>query len=370
MARLGTVYVFAASVFAAALQFHIATSSPTAERRNWYSGQLTVAPESDHTCEPFDQPYCRCFNPNERTHARFPNRRNQDAADARTEFSDFVNVIKSGCSDKIGGFLCFYYFPFCLEDDSNRVFQQELLPCREVCEEVREDCKEVFVSHGYPWPEFLDCSRDYFKPNTSGECIPVGSDPRQGYNTCVRENATPTDTTTETTTTPTRPTPTVATGIVNSVGPRDPDDEQTPTHKPGPDQCVECKKVRDNCNAGTFKRNSYTWAAHVRVLRNTTVEGMKAFLVEVPEQYLPVTSATPQLENIAVIKTSSPEGCGDCLDAKVVVGTEYLFAGHLQCTADQVTWVLDLSDCLVSDWISKYRRLSKWVKFSTAESNC
>lgn len=111
-------------------------------------------------------------------------------------------------------------------------------------------------------------------------------------------------------------------------------------------------------------------AAHVRVLRNTTVEGMKAFLVEVPEQYLPVTSATPQLENIAVIKTSSPEGCGDCLDAKVVVGTEYLFAGHLQCTADQVTWVLDLSDCLISDWISKYRRLSKWVKFSTAESNC
>ena len=220
MAPLGIVHIFAASVFAAALQFHIVTGSPSAERRDWQSGQLTVAPESKHTCEPFYQPYCRCVssNVNERTHALFPNKREQDAAEAQVEFGDFVSAIKSRCSDKIGGLFCFFYFPYCeMALNSNVIRQaQEFLPCREVCEEVRSECETTFLASGYPWPEFLDCSRDYFKSNASGGCIPVQRDPRQGYDACVRENTTPiSPATDEPHSPPTRPT-----DSGNSVGTR------------------------------------------------------------------------------------------------------------------------------------------------------
>ena len=103
------------------------------------------------------------------------------------------------------------------------------------------------------------------------------------------------------------------------------------------------------------------------------MDGMKAYLVDVIEQYLPDPSAGPQLENLAVIKTTSAECCSDCLDTKVLVESVYLFAGHLQCTSDagESTWILDLRDCLVSVWIpNKYRKMSKWVTYSRADSKC
>ena len=222
------VRVLAVSVFAAVLQFHIVTSA-SLERREFFAGQLTLPPEPEHSCESYVQPYCHCFNPNDRKHALFPNPRRQNAAEAQTEFRDFVNITKSNCSNKIGGLLCFFYFPFC---SSNIADPEVLLPCREDCEEVRRECEDEFVSRGFPWPEHLTCSKDYFQPKSTSNCIPLGSDPAQGYDACVLENTNATTSTTRptvATTDPTRETtaPTEVTDptprtpeITNPVGPR------------------------------------------------------------------------------------------------------------------------------------------------------
>ena len=181
--------VVAASFFAVALQFYLVTSSPSLKRTSW------IIPEGRYFCERFDEPYCRCFNPADRTYGLFPNHRNQTARDARREFGHFVqrdkNVIRSNCSDKIGTLLCFTYFPLYNRNIMQQNVQlgqdpQIILPCRELCEEVRRDCRDEFSDNGYPWPDHLDCDKDYFYPWWSGRICINGTDPAQGYDACTQ----------------------------------------------------------------------------------------------------------------------------------------------------------------------------------------
>ena len=176
-------HVVAVSVFAVALQFHVVTSCM----------RPTLVPVlGQYFCEQFNEPYCRCFNPAERTYGLFPNRRNQTARDAGREFGHFVqdgeNVIKSNCSNKIGTLLCFFYFPL-YDHNIFKFLKQDpqILPCRELCEEVRRDCLDEFVNNGYSWPDHLDCSEDYFYPWWSGKICVNGTDPVQGYDACISE---------------------------------------------------------------------------------------------------------------------------------------------------------------------------------------
>ena len=183
---MAPIAILIVSVFVAALQFNTVAGNPLIGA----AGQLPLSRKGQYTCGPFDQPYCHCFNPADRTHARFPNHRGQNADEAKREFGHFVhpdgNVIKNGCSDKVGTLLCFYYFPHCnppSHENSNTV--QELqsddyrLPCRELCEEVRRDCESQFNS-SFQWPHHLNCST-----LPSSVCI-SGRDPVQGYDACVR----------------------------------------------------------------------------------------------------------------------------------------------------------------------------------------
>ena len=182
------------SVFAAAVQFNIATSAPTEEPEAWVPEQITLRPEGRFFYEPFNQPYCQCINPSKRALARFPNRRNQFAKEAEKEFREFTkprpnrNIIDSRCSDKIGTLLCFFYFPLSTADQN---FKLEVLPCRELCEEVRRDCEGLFRDNGYPWPDPLNCSEDYFHPWSSGEICINGTDPVQGYDACMEATVEP-----------------------------------------------------------------------------------------------------------------------------------------------------------------------------------
>lgn len=125
-------------------------------------------------CRPFHHPYCNSF-PNF-YFAQFPNPRQSRESDlpkgvtyeqeAVKEFNDFIPLLNTKCSDKLGTLLCFFYFPFC-----SPYFPVNIRPCRSLCEEVCSECAEeleaVFAERGFPgygWkdlPQF-NCSNYEF----------------------------------------------------------------------------------------------------------------------------------------------------------------------------------------------------------------
>lgn len=123
---------------------------------------------SDRECLEFQHTYCNSqFG---YTHGLFPNHKGQTAQQAAEEFNHFTQLIHSGCSDKLGIFLCFTYFPFCTPT-TDRV--QEILPCKETCEEVhKSECTDYVVNatKGDGWASHLNCDQDIFKPMDSMQC--------------------------------------------------------------------------------------------------------------------------------------------------------------------------------------------------------
>lgn len=127
-----------------------------------------VVESTDRECLRFEHSYCN--SQFRYSHGLFPNHKGQTAEQAAIEFGDFMQLIHSGCSDKLGTFLCFTYFPLC-EPTVDEV--QEILPCMETCEEVhKSECTEYVVNatNGNGWADHLKCDQDIFKPMNSMQC--------------------------------------------------------------------------------------------------------------------------------------------------------------------------------------------------------
>ena len=158
---------FVLALTAVILQLALSTGAPSTHheyRRSYVAGQRPVTPEVTHQCLNFTHPFCNSAG---YSTAQFPNNRDQNFSAAAGEFSHFVLALKSGCSDKLGTLLCFYYFPFC----QRTMWQtQPVLPCRETCQEARNNCENVLRENGHNWPIHLDCSKDYFLPASSKKC--------------------------------------------------------------------------------------------------------------------------------------------------------------------------------------------------------
>ena len=159
---------FVLALTAVILQLALSTGAPSTHhehRRSFVAGQRPVTPDVTHQCLNFTHPFCNSAG--YRT-AQFPNGRGQNFSAAAAEFSHFVRLLETGCSDKLGTLLCFYYFPFC---QPQTLWQtQTVLPCRETCQEARNNCENVLQEHGYNWPTHLDCSNDYFLPVSTMKC--------------------------------------------------------------------------------------------------------------------------------------------------------------------------------------------------------
>lgn len=106
------------------------------------------------TCQTFEAsavPYCTYLNysmvglPNGRDHVT--------QMEAFTEMQDFKSVIETGCLGAILFFLCGYYVPICVQINQGESFS--LLPCRNLCMEVRSKCEQCIP--GNQWPPHLDC---------------------------------------------------------------------------------------------------------------------------------------------------------------------------------------------------------------------
>lgn len=82
-----------------------------------------------------------------------------DLEEIRHEVLQYQSLIESGCSTRLTFLLCGAFMPFCIHGPS--LDQPYVVPCREVCQEVRNDCRRQFQElwGGIPWPAKLHCHR-------------------------------------------------------------------------------------------------------------------------------------------------------------------------------------------------------------------
>ena len=140
-----------------------------------------IIEESGRECTRFEHTYCNSQFGYE--YSLLPNHKGQTAEQAAAELNHFAQLFNSGCSDKIGVFLCFTYFPLCIPNMDGVQLNggaqlQEVLPCKETCEEVhKSDCTEYVLNatSGKGWAEHLSCDQAIFKPESSKHCASGGS---------------------------------------------------------------------------------------------------------------------------------------------------------------------------------------------------
>lgn len=105
---------------------------------------------------------CRCvaFNSDVCTNYNWtvvPNYRGfHDLEDTEKEIQNFVQLISTGCSERLATFLCFFYYPVCDPVSG----QYSRIPCRDFCLAVKKECKAKVKK--LKWPRYLTCSRKNF----------------------------------------------------------------------------------------------------------------------------------------------------------------------------------------------------------------
>lgn len=123
---------------------------------------LTPPPES---CELLDYnviPFCYTMDYNMTSYPTKNGLENQ--AQAFQQLNDFRPLILVNCSGASLLFLCSYYAPLCF-DLGNTLLQLD--PCRNLCEEVYDNCFSHFQQQNVPWPDHLNCSNFPEKNNQS-----------------------------------------------------------------------------------------------------------------------------------------------------------------------------------------------------------
>ena len=78
----------------------------------------------------------------------FPNFFNQTQGEASAEIGQFLPLVHYGCSSELPLLLCSLYAPPCSEPR---------LPCRELCNRVKNGCLPVLTEFGIPWPTNMPC---------------------------------------------------------------------------------------------------------------------------------------------------------------------------------------------------------------------
>lgn len=103
-----------------------------------------------------------------------PNLLNHDSVrESSEQSSSWIPLANIKCHQHTQLFLCSLFAPICpMQQTQPESFMQAdqalppllssgptIWPCRSLCESVRAACQGVMSKHGFPWPEFLTCSR-------------------------------------------------------------------------------------------------------------------------------------------------------------------------------------------------------------------
>ncbi|XP_067653914.1 uncharacterized protein [Haliotis asinina] len=72
------------------------------------------------------------------------------------EMQQFQDLLRTNCSPHLRFFMCGIYMPYCVRAETPFA-----LPCREICEDVRQSCERVYrrLTGGLPWPSKFQCHR-------------------------------------------------------------------------------------------------------------------------------------------------------------------------------------------------------------------
>ena len=225
------------------------------------------ATKTYYQCSSFTNAICNSLDGKGYNHTVFPNPLSSSYLPTVQTAQDQANIyiplaVASGCSSRVAKFMCFSYFPLCVE---GLPFAPPVLPCPSFCRKVRTDCEPYLLArYATSWPQWLDC--DYMER--------VLYD-KQGL--CVNETDAAAATTTPTTmatspTTPvqlavttmaTSPTTPVQLAVTTRATPPT-SGSSNPTTQPSPSTAAPVCKVcnpRMNVTSGTFRVaiNNYTF---------------------------------------------------------------------------------------------------------------
>ncbi|CAJ0602950.1 unnamed protein product [Cylicocyclus nassatus] len=85
--------------------------------------------------------------------------------------SDWKSLLQLNCHPDTQLFLCSLFAPICLP-----TMDKEILPCRSLCEAVKQGCEGRMSVYGFPWPEMLSCDK---YPEDNDMCIKAMSTEKQ-----------------------------------------------------------------------------------------------------------------------------------------------------------------------------------------------
>ena len=85
-----------------------------------------------------------------------PNRYGQSQRVVQSKLDHLDQLSGFNCHPDTRQFLCLYYLPYC--SSQYREFSEPLLPCRELCLAVKDNCDKYIKRYSQlHWPEDLDC---------------------------------------------------------------------------------------------------------------------------------------------------------------------------------------------------------------------
>lgn len=233
--RIAVMALITLLILATALHlFSLTAGRPVVVRE---SGQAAMA--ENYHCSSFNNAICNSIDGQGYNHAVFPNPLAPSylttIATSEMQANIYIPLaVASGCSTHVAKFLCFSYFPFCIDSTPSI---PPVLPCPSFCKKVKADCEPYLISkYAMVWPQWLDCDK-------MGKLY-------NSQNICVNETeiaVTPTATTSVRSVVTTMSTPFPTTAI-------------TPLYANGNSDCGVCSP-RTNVSSGTFRVavNNYTF---------------------------------------------------------------------------------------------------------------
>ncbi|XP_069062308.1 secreted frizzled-related protein 5-like isoform X2 [Pleurodeles waltl] len=122
-------------------------------------------PSASSRCTPIPRNMALCYDIGY-PEMRIPNLlEHETVGEAIQQSASWLPLLARECHPDARIFLCSLFAPICLD--------RLILPCRSLCEAVRNSCAPIMACYGYPWPEILNC--DKF-PIDHGLCISSISD--------------------------------------------------------------------------------------------------------------------------------------------------------------------------------------------------
>eukprot|EP00080_Pristionchus_pacificus_P015546 PDM75566.1 hypothetical protein PRIPAC_42743 [Pristionchus pacificus] len=141
---------------------------PSTIARSYLSESWSMIASNDRSqisskCVPIPSNLTLCKNI-QYTEMQLPNLlEHETLAEVVHHSQDWLSLLNLNCNPHTQLFLCSVFAPVCLPE-----MAKPILPCRSLCELVKEGCEGRMRQYGFPWPEMLSCNH---YPEENDMCI-------------------------------------------------------------------------------------------------------------------------------------------------------------------------------------------------------